>query len=97
MNAMLYVRGHRADYDGWRDEAGCEGWGWDDVHPYFIRSEHHEAGPGPDHGYGGPLNVAPPRSPRALTELMIAAARRRGLQPIPITTTANRTASPRSR
>ena len=78
MNAMLYVRGHRADYDGWRDEAGCEGWGWDDVHPYFIRSEHHEAGPGPDHGYGGVLNVAPPRSPRALTELMIAAARRRG-------------------
>jgi choline dehydrogenase-like flavoprotein len=78
MNAMLYVRGHRNDYDGWRDEAGCEGWGWDDVHPYFIRSEHHEAGAGPDHGYGGLLNVAPPRSPRALTELMIAAARRRG-------------------
>ncbi len=78
MNAMLYVRGHRSDYDGWRDEAGCEGWGWDDVHPYFIRSEHHEAGAGPDHGYGGLLNVAPPRSPRALTELMIAAARRRG-------------------
>jgi choline dehydrogenase-like flavoprotein len=78
MNAMLYVRGHRSDYDGWRDEAGCEGWGWGDVHPYFIRSEHHEAGAGPDHGYGGLLNVAPPRSPRALTELMIAAARRRG-------------------
>ena len=44
MNAMLYVRGHRADYDGWRDESGCEGWGWDDVLPYFMRSEHHEAG-----------------------------------------------------
>ena len=31
MNAMLYVRGHRADYDGWRDEAGCAGWGWEDL------------------------------------------------------------------
>src|SRR4029079_12644750 len=42
MNAMLYVRGHRGDYDGWRDDAGCEGWGWDEVLPYFVRSEHHE-------------------------------------------------------
>jgi len=83
MNAMLYVRGHRADYDGWRDGAGCSGWGWDDVLPYFIRSEHHETGPDPFHGYGGLLNVAPERSPRALTGLMIGAARNLGYESDP--------------
>ena len=83
MNAMLYVRGHRADYDGWRDDFGCAGWGWDDVLPYFVRSEHHEAGASPAHGYGGLLNVAPPRSPRPLTELMIKAALARGYEPDP--------------
>ena len=78
MNAMLYVRGHRDDYDGWRDQRGCAGWGWEEVLPYFIRSEHHEAGATPTHGYGGLLNVAPPRSPRRLTALMIAAAQEGG-------------------
>lgn len=78
MNAMLYVRGHRTDYDGWRDEAGCTGWGWDDVLPYFVRSEHREAGGSAIHGYGGLLNVAAPRDPRPLTALMIAAAERLG-------------------
>jgi choline dehydrogenase len=37
-NAMVYIRGNRADYDGWRDALGCTGWGWDDVQPYFERS-----------------------------------------------------------
>ncbi|HET6831058.1 MAG TPA: GMC family oxidoreductase N-terminal domain-containing protein [Solirubrobacterales bacterium] len=78
MNAMLYVRGHRGDYDGWRDDAGCPGWGWDDVLPYFVRSEHRESGPSPIHGYGGLLRVAPLRSPRPLTELILAAARNLG-------------------
>ena len=78
MNAMLYVRGHRADYDGWRDEGGCDGWGWDDVLPYFLRSENHVAGASATHATGGPLDVSPPRSPRKLTDLMIGAARARG-------------------
>ncbi len=77
MNAMLYVRGHRDDYDGWSSD-GCSGWGWDDVLPYFVRSEHHEAGASPAHGFGGALNVAAPRSPRKLTDLMVGAARERG-------------------
>jgi len=72
MNAMLYVRGCAADYNGWADE-GCEGWGWDQVLPYFDRSERREGG-GPHHGQGGTLNVADPRSPRRLTSLMIEAA-----------------------
>ena len=78
MNAMLYVRGHRDDYDGWRDDSGCEGWGWDDVLPYFMRSENHVAGASATHAVGGPLDVSPPRSPRKLTDLMVGAARARG-------------------
>ncbi len=78
MNAMLYVRGHRDDYNGWRDDSGCAGWGWDEVLPYFVRSENHEAGASPTHGVGGPLNVAPLRSPRGLTDLMIKSCERYG-------------------
>ena len=44
-NAMIYLRGHRLDYDGWRD-GGAAGWGWDDVLPYFIKAEHNERGAG---------------------------------------------------
>jgi choline dehydrogenase len=57
INGLLYVRGQHADYDGWR-QLGCEGWGWDDVRPYFLRSEHQERGAGAHHGVGGPLNVS---------------------------------------
>jgi choline dehydrogenase len=58
INGLLYIRGQHADYDGWR-QLGCEGWGWDDVRPYFLKAEHQER---PDcgelHGTGGPLNVS---------------------------------------
>ena len=40
---MLYVRGHKADYDDWAAQ-GCEVWGWEDVLPYFRKSECHEGG-----------------------------------------------------
>ena len=43
INGLLYIRGQHADYDGWR-QLGCEGWGWDDVRPYFLRAEHQERG-----------------------------------------------------
>ena len=39
MNAMIYIRGNRADYDGWRDQYGAAGWGYDDCLPYFVRAE----------------------------------------------------------
>ncbi|HWF01298.1 MAG TPA: GMC family oxidoreductase N-terminal domain-containing protein [Caulobacteraceae bacterium] len=57
INAMLYVRGQHADYDGWR-QLGCEGWGWDDVLPYFLRAQHQERGKSELHATGGPLNVS---------------------------------------
>jgi choline dehydrogenase len=58
INGLLYVRGQHADYDGWR-QLGCEGWGWDDVRPYFLRAEHQErSGSEAWHATGGPLNVS---------------------------------------
>ncbi len=56
INGMLYLRGQAADYDGWR-QAGCVGWGWDDVKPYFLRSEDHADGAGDHHGSGGEWRV----------------------------------------
>ncbi len=56
LNASLYVRGHRDDYDGWRD-AGNPGWGWDDVLPLFKRSQRQRRGASAAHGADGPLDV----------------------------------------
>lgn len=56
INGMIYMRGQAADYDGWR-QAGNTGWGWDDVLPYFKRSEDHFDGPGEFHGSGGEIRV----------------------------------------
>ena len=56
INAMLYLRGQAADYDGWR-QLGLSGWGWDDVLPLFKKHEGHVDGDGPFHGGSGPLKV----------------------------------------
>ncbi|MEV7319549.1 GMC family oxidoreductase N-terminal domain-containing protein [Streptomyces sp. NPDC093970] len=56
-NVMIYTRGDRHDYDGWRDEHGAKGWGYDDVLPYFVRSESNGRLGGPYHGTDGPLHV----------------------------------------
>src|SRR5512145_2827152 len=51
INAQMHVRGNRADYDGWA-ALGNTGWGFDDVLPYFKKSEHNERGPAPYRGIG---------------------------------------------
>ena len=56
INAMLYVRGHRWDYDHW-SELGNNGWSYDEVLPYFIKAEHNEILDDEFHGQNGPLNV----------------------------------------
>jgi choline dehydrogenase-like flavoprotein len=62
INAMVYTRGHRSDYDAWAAE-GNAGWGYDDLLPYFKRAENNERGANDFHGSGGPLNVMDLRSP----------------------------------
>ena len=58
INAMVYTRGNKHDYDRWETIHGAEGWGWDDVFPYFKKSEDFQAeGDEGYHGYGGPLTV----------------------------------------
>ena len=73
INAMIYVRGNRADYDGWA-AAGCDGWSYDDVLPYFRRSEDNERGEDAFHGAGGPMRVSDSRSMHPLVDTMLEAA-----------------------
>ncbi|NBT41185.1 MAG: choline dehydrogenase [Alphaproteobacteria bacterium] len=56
INGMLYLRGQAADYDGWR-QSGLLGWGWEDVLPYFIKSEDYVDGASNMHGVGGEWRV----------------------------------------
>lgn len=56
INAMVHVRGQQHDFDDWQ-ALGNSGWGWEDVLPYFIKSEDHDLGAGPYHGKGGPQHV----------------------------------------
>jgi choline dehydrogenase len=77
INAMCYCRGHRRDYDDWA-AAGAEGWGFDQVLPYFIRSEDQENGPSPFHGVGGPLSVQNLRYSNPLSSVFIEAAQQAG-------------------
>jgi choline dehydrogenase len=79
INAMIYIRGHRWDYDHWR-ELGNPGWGYSDVLPIFKQSEHQERGEDPWHGVGGEWNVADLISPNILTQTYVQAAERAGLK-----------------
>jgi choline dehydrogenase len=73
LNGMMAIRGHAADYDGWRDE-GLAGWGWDDVLPWFKRLERHWRGESEFHGGSGPLSVEPHPAPSPLMANAMAAA-----------------------
>ena len=73
INAMLYVRGHASDYDGWAAQ-GCQGWDWNSVLPYFQRSENNEHGADEMHGGDGPLQVSDQKEPRPLTHAFVEAA-----------------------
>ena len=79
INAMIYIRGSRYDYDSWRDDYGCEGWGYTDLLPYFLRAESNSRGSSAYHGASGPLSVQDLKFKSGLTGDFIAAARNFGL------------------
>lgn len=73
INAMLYVRGQRQDYDAWAD-LGCDGWDWDSVTPYFKKAENNERGADEWHGADGPLQVSNQKEERPVTHAFLDAA-----------------------
>jgi len=77
VNAMVYIRGHRADYDHWAAQ-GNPGWSYDDVLPLFREAEHNERGADAWHGTNGPLNVMDLRSPNPHVNAFIEAGRQAG-------------------
>jgi choline dehydrogenase-like flavoprotein len=77
VNAMIYIRGQREDYDHWR-ALGNPGWGYDDLLPHFKAAEHNERGADAYHGTGGPLNVMDLRSPNRFGPVFVEAARQAG-------------------
>jgi choline dehydrogenase len=79
MNAMIYIRGHRADYDEWKS-LGAEGGGWGDVLPYFLRAEDNERGASELHAVGGPLTVSDRHSRHVLMNAVLRAAEQTGHQ-----------------
>jgi choline dehydrogenase len=78
LNAMIYIRGNRSDYDTWA-YLGNTGWDYDSVLPYFKKSEDYYAGANAFHGAGGPLRVSKV-VPSALTEAFLAAAGSVGIE-----------------
>ena len=77
INAMCFVRGHRSDYDDWA-AAGSPGWGWNEVLPYFKRSENQSRGESELHGIDGPLSVEDLTYFNPLSEVFIQAAEQAG-------------------
>jgi choline dehydrogenase-like flavoprotein len=73
INAMLYIRGQPEDYDAW-ESGGCNGWGWNSLLPWFLKSEGNERGTSALHNATGPLKVSDQQSPRPLTDAFIRAA-----------------------
>jgi choline dehydrogenase-like flavoprotein len=78
INAMVYMRGQAADYDGWR-QLGLQGWGWDDVLPDFKRHEDHWRGGNAHHGTGGEWRVDHPRVRWDILDRFIDAAEQSGI------------------
>lgn len=78
INGLVHVRGAPLDYNSWRD-MGAEGWGYEDVLPYFIKYERDHRGPGPYHGGEGPLGIELAGWKNPLADAFIAAAESIGL------------------
>ncbi|MFQ5937043.1 MAG: GMC family oxidoreductase [Acidiferrobacterales bacterium] len=78
INGLIFVRGQSQDYDHW-EQLGNQGWGWNDVLPYFIKSERNERGASEFHGAAGEVGVSDVGEPHELAEAFIAAAEQAGI------------------
>jgi len=79
INAQVYMRGTRADYDAWKDDFGCPGWGYDEVLPYFKKAEDNTHLASELHGSGGPLKVSNQAHTHSLTLAWLKACQQAGL------------------
>ncbi len=80
INGMIYMRGQAADYDHWR-QLGNVGWSWEDVLPYFLKSEDHHAGNSELHGGGGEWKVSKQRLNWEILEAVQEGAKEFGIEP----------------
>jgi len=78
INAQIYTRGNALDYDGWA-QAGCTGWSYREVLPYFRRSEDNDTYDNEFHGRGGPIAVSQPLAALPITDAFIKAAGQLGI------------------
>jgi len=78
INAQIYTRGNPLDYDEWRQH-GCTGWGYDDLLPYFRKSEHNDSFQNKFHGTMGPLGVSQPAAPLPICDAYFKAAGQLGI------------------
>ena len=79
MNAMIYMRGHRSNFDAWATDRGAPGWSYPEVLPYFRRSEGNERLGAPYHSQAGPLSVTDPVWVSGLAERFVSAAEAAGV------------------
>jgi choline dehydrogenase len=79
INGMMYVRGNARDFDDWA-KAGCDGWSYDEVLPYFRKSEDQSRGANHWHGVGGPLKVSDQSFDHELPKALCVAAQQAGLE-----------------
>lgn len=79
VNAQVYMRGLPKDYDDWRDEFGCDGWGYSDVLPVFMAAENNDRLAGPLHGTEGPLKVSDQAHTHPLTRAWLKACQQVGM------------------
>lgn len=79
INAEVFTRGHPSDYDRWAEEEGCEGWGFEDIRQYFVRSEGNTTLAGDWHGTDGPLGVSNLKDPQPMTRAFVQSCQERGI------------------
>ncbi len=88
INAQIYTRGNALDFDTWA-QMGCKGWSYDDVLPYFRKSEDNDSFDSTTHGKGGPMGVSKPTAPLPIAQAFIKAAGQFGIPHNPDLASAN--------